>query len=78
MKRRILIACGTALLLSAAGGAQALPGPAPGVSGGLVQQAAEGCGRGFFRNARGVCRPMRGMRRCVVRRTPWGPRRICR
>jgi hypothetical protein len=67
--------------------------PASGLAGsGLVEQVAEGCGPGFFRGRGGYCRPMRGgygrpvygprpgwgPRRCWVRPTPFGPRRVCR
>jgi len=77
-----------------ASGANAAPAaPASGLAGsGLVEHVAEGCGPGFFRGPRGVCRPMRGgygrpafgprpgygPRRCWVDRTPFGPRRVCR
>jgi hypothetical protein len=58
----------------------------------LIEQVAQGCGRGFARGPRGFCRPIRafgpprgyarprfyGPRRCFVRATPYGPRRICR
>ena len=70
---------GAALALSSAS-ALAFPaapasGPAP-----LVQTVAEGCGPGFFRGPRGVCRPMGGRRvqTCVTRRTPRGVVRTCR
>lgn len=61
---------------------------------GLIEHVAEGCGPGYFRGPRGFCRPMRGggygrgpgfgprpfygPRRCFVRPTPFGPRRVCR
>jgi hypothetical protein len=78
-------------LSSAANAAPAAP--IAGLAGSdLIEQVAEGCGRGYFRNRRGFCRPMRGYgpprayaprrfygpRRCFVRVTPYGPRRICR
>lgn len=60
----------------------------------LVGQVAQGCGPGMFRGPAGYCRPMGGggygrggmgyggpgygPRRCFVRPTPYGPRRICR
>ncbi len=47
-----------------------------------VTNAAMGCGPGFARGPLGRCRPIaRGFRpgpHCFVRRTPVGPRRICR
>jgi hypothetical protein len=68
----------------ASAGAQALPVPPSLGAAPLLEHVAEGCGRGFYRNARGVCRPMRGfrrgpvVRRCVVRITRFGRERICR
>jgi hypothetical protein len=88
-----------ALLVSGLGLASAAnAAPAAPVSGladsGLVEQVAQGCGRGFARGPRGFCRPIRrgfygpgprvrahgwgGPRRCWVARTPYGPRRVCR
>lgn len=84
---------GAAALVTAGMGlgsaAQAAPAvPASGLGGsGLIEQVAQGCGPGFFRGPRGFCRPMRGgygprpyfaPRRCFVRPTPYGPRRVCR
>ena len=48
--------------LGLAGAANAAPvAPASALAGdGLIERVAEGCGRGYFRNARGFCRPMRG------------------
>lgn len=53
-----------------------------------VTQVAQGCGPGFARGPYGRCRPMYGRpyygaprvygRRCFVRPTPYGPRRVCR
>ncbi|MGU3467282.1 GCG_CRPN prefix-to-repeats domain-containing protein [Methylobacterium sp. C33D] len=47
-----------------------------------VTTVAMGCGPGFARGPLGRCRPIaRGFRPgppCFVRRTPVGPRRICR
>ena len=78
-------------LASAANAAPAAP--VSGIAGSdLVQNVAEGCGPGYFRGRGGYCRPMRGgygrgfgpgprfygPRRCFVRPTPYGPRRICR
>lgn len=79
-------------LASAAQAAPAGPGSAAGLAAdGLIHEVAEGCGRGFFRGRGGFCRPMRGGYgpraygprrfygpRCVVRVTPFGPRRVCR
>ena len=53
---------------------------------GLIEHVAQGCGPGFFRGPRGFCRPMGGgygrtfygPRRCFIRPTPFGPRRVCR
>ena len=48
-----------------------------------VTQIAGGCGYGWHRGPWGGCRrnwrplPGRGVR-CWFRRTPWGPRRVCR
>jgi hypothetical protein len=47
---------------------------------------AQGCGPGYHRGPYGGCRPFRGgfygaprfERRCWVRPTPFGPRRVCR
>ncbi len=83
------IAAGAALMFGAAT-AQAVPATvvAPGVDAAQVIPVAEGCGPGFHRNFRGICvpggfgRPGYGGgfegRRCFVRETPFGPRRICR
>ena len=43
---------------------------------------AEGCGPGFRRGPYGGCRPFGGFRpgferRCFIRRTPFGERRVC-
>ena len=73
-------------LASAASAAPAGPGSAAGLAGSdLVEHVAQGCGPGFFRGPAGFCRPMRGgygpdfgYRRCFVRPTPFGPRRVCR
>lgn len=51
-----------------------------------VVRVAGGCGPGFFRTPYGFCRPFRRFygpprfygRRCFLRPTPFGPRRICR
>ncbi|MFE1603132.1 GCG_CRPN prefix-to-repeats domain-containing protein [Methylobacterium sp. ID0610] len=62
----------------------ALVGDAP-----AVTLAAGGCGPGFHPNRWGACRPNWGPRpaygprrfygpRCIIRPTPWGPRRVCR
>ena len=59
-RKCILILSTTALLCALSFGAEALPVPADPTGSALVTRAAEGCGRGFFRNARGFCRPMRG------------------
>lgn len=84
MRHGLITALGAGIVLAVAGtSAQALPvAPAPDAAP-LVQQAAQGCGPGFFRGPRGFCRPMvrRGFYRgprCFVRRTPFGPRRVCR
>ncbi len=75
-------------LAAAASAAPAGPATAAGIAGGgLVEHVAQGCGPGFFRGPRGFCRPMGGGgygprpfygRRCFVRPTPFGPRRVCR
>ena len=66
--------------------------PASGLAAeGLIEHVAEGCGRGYFRNRRGFCRPMRGGygrgfdrprrafgRRCFMRPGRYGPVRVCR
>lgn len=69
--------------------AQIVP-PIPSIDGNApLIFVAGGCGAGFHRGPRGGCRrnyygrpvyrhPVRHYRRCVVRRTPYGPRRICR
>ncbi|GJD51324.1 hypothetical protein OPKNFCMD_4078 [Methylobacterium crusticola] len=47
-----------------------------------VTRVAQGCGPGFARGPYGRCRPVYGRggygRGCVVRPTPYGPRRVCR
>jgi len=78
--RKTMIAglVGAAFVGLSALGAQAFsPASAPSASP-LVEQAAMGCGHGFARGPGGVCRPLGYRPRCVVRRTPHGPRRICR
>ncbi|MDB5512840.1 MAG: hypothetical protein JWR08_2323 [Enterovirga sp.] len=81
-------------IVGAAHAAPAGPASAAGLAGaGIVEHVAQGCGPGFARGPRGFCRPMRrggfgarGFygppraygRRCVVRPTPFGPRRVCR
>ncbi|NNM71554.1 GCG_CRPN prefix-to-repeats domain-containing protein [Enterovirga aerilata] len=79
-------------LASAASAAPAAPA-ADLAGSGLIERVAQGCGPGFARGPGGYCRPMRrgyygpgpgfrgpgwGPRRCWVRHTPWGPRRVCR
>jgi hypothetical protein len=86
MKRTLLaVALGAAAAFAAAE-ALALP-VAPSdllASAAPVADVAQGCGRGMHRGPRGFCRPNRWggpppmMRRCWVRPTPWGPRRVCR
>jgi hypothetical protein len=70
-------------LASAAGAAPLAPMGAETIAGAVqVTDVAMGCGPGFVPGPRGVCRPMgrhfRPGPRCFVRRTPVGPRRICR
>ncbi|GJD34346.1 GCG_CRPN prefix-to-repeats domain-containing protein [Methylobacterium aerolatum] len=64
-----------------AGSATTLAGSAP------VETVAFGCGPGWTRGPYGRCRPGYGYgyrprpfygRRCFIRPTPYGPRRICR
>ena len=79
--RRILLAAiaGIGLAGFASTGASAMPVAPQQSASPLVQHVAQGCGPGFARGPRGYCRPMRRMApRCFVRRTPYGPRRICR
>ena len=79
--------------LGLASAANAAPASPTGIAGGgLIEHVAQGCGPGFFRGPYGGCRPMRGGfgprgfygrpgfdgRRCFVRPTPFGPRRVCR
>ncbi|WP_455989377.1 GCG_CRPN prefix-to-repeats domain-containing protein [Methylorubrum extorquens] len=52
-------------------------------AGNVTTTVAMGCGRGWVRTPYGRCRPMFGPRRfggprCFIRRTPFGPRRVCR
>jgi hypothetical protein len=57
---------------------EALAGAAP------ITDVAQGCGPGYSRGPYGRCRPNYGPRRgfyerrCFVRPTPYGPRRVCR
>ncbi|MGH6848348.1 MAG: GCG_CRPN prefix-to-repeats domain-containing protein [Methylocella sp.] len=45
----------------------------------FITQVAGGCGLGWHRGPYGGCRRNWGAwRRCFFRRTPWGPRRVCR
>ena len=82
---------GLALALGAGGGAQAMPASGdagPGAS--AITLAAQGCGPGMHRGPYGACRPNGGPRGygyvppryagpgCVMRRTPYGVRRVCR
>jgi hypothetical protein len=72
------------------GAAQAMPlSPAPATDSVELTPIAQGCGPGMHRGPRGFCRPNWGPRRfygpprfagprCVIRRTPWATRRICR
>lgn len=55
-------------------------------AGGPIAVVRGGCAVGFYRNGYGACRPggtffgypAGGFRRCVLRDTPAGPRRVCR
>ncbi|WP_375459057.1 GCG_CRPN prefix-to-repeats domain-containing protein [uncultured Enterovirga sp.] len=78
MSKTIFAAAGAgAIYALSAFAAQALPlAPAGGPT--LVEQAAQGCGRGFARGPRGVCRPLVRRKACYVVRTPRGPTRVCR
>ena len=90
MSKRWMLGLSAALALGSLGavsGAQAAPlgvGAAPALAGGaLVEQVAQGCGPGWARGPYGRCRPSYGPRpfygrRCFLRPTPFGPRRICR
>ena len=80
MRRLILAAfAGAGLAGFASAGANAMPVAPQQPASPLVQHAAQGCGPGFARGPRGYCRPMRAYGpRCFVRRTPYGPRRVCR
>lgn len=91
MKINVKLLAAAALVAGGLGfgtGALAAPaGPATGALAGrgLIEHVAQGCGPGFFRGPRGFCRPMGGYgrpfygpRRCFVRPTPFGPRRVCR
>jgi hypothetical protein len=94
MTTRLHLAAAAALIaggLGMASGAQAAPIGAglAGASGdGLITHVAQGCGPGFHRGPYGGCRPNVGPRgfyaprrferRCWVRPTPFGPRRVCR
>ncbi len=72
------------------GGAQAMPvSPAPSSDMIELTPIAQGCGPGMHRGPRGFCRPTYGPRRiygppryagprCVIRRTPYSVRRVCR
>ena len=82
---------GLALALGAGGAAQAMPvsGDA-GVGSSTITLAAQGCGPGMHRGPYGACRPNVRPRGygygppryagpgCVMRRTPYGVRRVCR
>jgi hypothetical protein len=62
MLKALLFSAGVALAASTLS-AQAMPvGPIDLGPDSLVTAVAEGCGRGWERNRRGECRPMRGMR----------------
>ncbi|MFC6791529.1 GCG_CRPN prefix-to-repeats domain-containing protein [Methylobacterium komagatae] len=73
--------------LGAVSSAQAAPlaaGSATTLAGGAqVETVAMGCGPGWARGPYGRCRPMYRPRpfygrRCFIRPTPYGPRRVCR
>ena len=78
----------TALLVAGLGlasSANAAPAAMQGglATDGMLTRVAQGCGPGGHRGPGGFCRPNFGPRpfmgpRCFVRRTPWGPRRVCR
>jgi hypothetical protein len=76
-------------LAGTGGAAQAMPAPGGGdVSASDVTLVAQGCGPGMNRGPRGGCLPNYGRRGygpprhggagCVMQRTPYGVRRICR
>lgn len=85
-----VLVAGSIGLASPASAAPAGPGSPGLMLGGLVTPVAQGCGRGYFRNRRGICRPMRGWapryyrprrayrRGCFVRPGRYGPVRVCR
>ena len=63
MIKTTVLGLGAGLLMSlTVGGAQALPLTNGLETAPLIEHVAEGCGPGFFRGARGFCRPMRGFR----------------
>jgi hypothetical protein len=93
MTTRFHLAAAAALVaggLGMASAANAAPigaGLAGAADDGLITRVAQGCGPGFHRGPYGGCRPFRGggfyggprfERRCWVRPTPFGPRRVCR
>jgi hypothetical protein len=92
MTTRFHLAAAAALVaggLGMASAANAAPigaGLAGAAGDGLITHVAQGCGPGFHRGPYGGCRPFRGgfygaprfERRCWVRPTPFGPRRVCR
>lgn len=89
MSRRTLLGLAAALTLGGLGAvstAQAAPLVADtALAGGApIETVAQGCGPGWGRGAYGRCRPFarpgRGFygRRCFLRPTPYGPRRVCR
>lgn len=91
MSRRTLLGLAAALTLGGLGaGSNAQAAPLGlGSASGLADQApietvAQGCGPGWARGPYGRCRPFAGPprgfygRRCFLRPTPYGPRRVCR
>ena len=81
MRKLVLAVVFTAAIALTAFSADAFPGipQNPVQTPAEVIQVAGGCGPGWHRGPRGVCRRnwARGPR-CWWRRTPWGPRRVCR
>lgn len=85
---KIALAAG-GLALMAPVGASAFPAPASGAlqvapgADDMITQVSGGCGRGWYRDRWGRCRPMVRRappppRRCWIQHTPRGPVRVCR
>ncbi|AWN36294.1 GCG_CRPN prefix-to-repeats domain-containing protein [Methylobacterium radiodurans] len=89
MAKRTILGLAAALTLGGLGAASTAQAAPLGVGTPLAGQSpietvAQGCGPGWARGPYGRCRPFAGPprgfygRRCFLRPTPYGPRRVCR